>query len=187
MPLETPEKWYKPFNREERIWMAIILVWGFIMFLMMPLGHLGKQNVSSETYKTTPDEFRKTADKFIEKYQVRDKDGKRVFRKGIAVVEAPEKEKGDAFLVARSWQYYPILVLRKNKTYRIHMSSLDLQHGFSLQPQNLNFQLLPYYDFVITMSPTETGTSYLICNEYCGYVSKVQAHDTMIGQIIVKE
>ncbi len=183
MPLGTPTNWWKPFDRDEKRWLYIITVWGLIMFLMMPLGHLWNQNVSSETYRTTPGEFRTITNSFVEKYQRTDKDGNPVSIGGIPVVEAPE---GDVFLIAEAWRFYPILVLQKGKTYRIHMSSMDFQHGFSLQPQNLNFQILPSYDFVVTMSPNETGVFHLVCNEYCYYANQQVGHDTMVGQIIVE-
>jgi len=186
MPLETPKNWWIRFDREEKLWFSLCVLWGLIMFFMMPLGHLGNQNVSSETYKTSPDEFRKVTDAFINKYQKRDASGNLASVKGIPVVEAPAKEDGDVFLVAEAWRFRPILSLKKDKTYRIHMSSLDFQHGFSLQPQNLNFQILPDYDFVITLTPRETGTFYLVCNEYCSYAGPKLGHDTMVGQVIVE-
>lgn len=187
MPLSTPKEWWKPFNKEEKIWIWIIMAWGLIMLVMMPLGHLWNQNVSQETYRTTPDEFRKVAEDFISKNQRKDAEGKPVLKQGLPVVDAPEKGKGDSFLIAQAWVFRPVLVLKKNKTYRIHMSSLDFQHGFSLQPQNLNFQIVPGYDFVITLSPNETGTFHLVCNEYCFYAGSRQGHDTMVGQIIVED
>jgi cytochrome c oxidase subunit 2 len=183
MPLSTPEQWWKPFDREERIWLWVISIWGLIMFLMMPLGHLWNQNVSSETYRTSPDEFRAVANAFIQKYQRVDEQGNPVTINGIPVVDAPE---GDVFLMAQAWVFRPILVFQKGKTYRIHLSSMDFQHGFSLQPQNLNFQILPGYDFVVTMTPQETGTFHLVCNEYCFYASPAVGHDTMVGRIIVE-
>ena len=131
------------------------------------------------------------ADKFIAHYQRKDAKGEAVTHNGkpggIPLVDAPSKDKGDVFLVAQAWQFRPVLVLKKNKTYRIHMSSLDYQHGFSLQPQNLNIQILPYYDFVITMSPNETGKFFLICNEYCMFAGEKFGHDTMVGQVIVED
>ena len=181
MPLETPKKWWLPFNKEERIWLGLIVVCGLIMFVMMPLGHLWNQNISSETYRTSPTEYSQVVNKFIQTYQRKDAAGKPEFRKGIPVVNAPDKDHGDSFIVAGGWQFRPILVLKKGKTYRIHMSSLDFQHGFSLQPQNLNFQILPDYDFVITLQPTETGTFQIVCNEFCGL-----GHDGMNGLIIVE-
>ena len=191
MPLSTPTNWWKPFNKEEKIWLYISIVWGIVMFVMMPLGHFWNQNVSSETYKTNPEEYRLIADKFIATYQRKDAKGEPVTHNGkpggIPLVDAPSKDKGDVFLVAQAWQFRPVLVLKKNKTYRIHMSSLDYQHGFSLQPQNINLQILPYYDFVITLSPNETGKFFLICNEYCMFAGEKFGHDTMVGQVIVED
>lgn len=192
MPLQTPKKnWWEPFNKEERIWLWISIAWCIIMFIMMPLGHMWNQNVSSETYKTNPDEYAQVVKNFIEKYQRKDAQGKVITHNGkttgIPLVEAPTKDQGDTFLVAQAWQFRPALVLKKNKTYRIHMSSLDYQHGFSLQPQNLNIQILPDYSFVITMSPNETGKFFLICNEYCMFAGEKMGHDSMVGQVIVED
>ena len=172
MPLVTPRNWWKPFNREEKIWMLLILAWCLVMFAMMPLGHLWGQNVSQETYRTTPAEFRQATMAFIGKYQVGNE-------KGLPVVEPPP---GDVFLMAQMYQFTPILKLKKGETYRIHMSSADVQHGFSLQPQNLNYQLVPGYDFVVTMAPREAGQFSLICNEYCLY-----GHHLMVGKLWVDE
>ena len=185
MSIQTPVNWWKPLLKEEKIWVYIILVWVVIMLVMMPLGHLvSNQNVSQESYRTTPEKFSKVENEFIKYQQRKDKDGKPVDIAGIPVVEAPEGK--DSFLVARAWRFEPVLVLKKNKTYRIHMSSLDYQHGFSLQPQNLNFQIMPDYDFVITLTPNEAGTFHIVCNEYCFYASNSLGHDTMVGQIIVE-
>ena len=50
-----------------------------------------------------------------------------------------------------------MLELEKGQTYRLHLSSLDWQHGFSLQPTNINLQVHPGIEHVITLTPTETG------------------------------
>ena len=102
MPLSTPTNWWKPFNKEEKIWLYISIVWGVVMFVMMPLGHFWNQNVSSETYKTNPEEYRLIADKFIAHYQRKDAKGEAVTHNGkpggIPLVDAPSKDKGDVFL-----------------------------------------------------------------------------------------
>jgi cytochrome c oxidase subunit 2 len=67
--------------------------------------------------------------------------------------------------------------LRQGETYRIHLSALDLQHGFSLQPLNMNFQVLPGYDHVLTLTPTSKGEFTIVCNEFCGI-----GHSSMIWQ-----
>jgi cytochrome c oxidase subunit II len=72
--------------------------------------------------------------------------------------------------------------MKKGRTYRLHVSSFDLQHGFSLQPMNMNFQIVPGYDHVLTLTPTETGEFPVICNEFCGI-----GHHMMTGRIIVTE
>ena len=79
------------------------------------------------------------------------------------------------------WAWYPIIKLKEGQTYRLHISSADLQHGFSLLPMNMNFQVLPGYDHVLTITPTEKGEFQIICNEFCGI-----GHHLMTGKIIVE-
>ena len=88
---------------------------------------------------------------------------------------------GDGYLVASLWKWSPILELEKGKTYKIHLSSMDYQHGFSLQPVNINIQVLPGYEHVVKMTPTHSGQYAIVCNEYCGI-----GHHTMLGRIYVK-
>jgi cytochrome c oxidase subunit 2 len=59
---------------------------------------------------------------------------------------------------------------------------MDWQHGFSLQPVNINLQILPGYEMVLTMTPDQLGEFTVICNEYCGI-----GHHTMLGKIYVRE
>jgi cytochrome c oxidase subunit 2 len=59
---------------------------------------------------------------------------------------------------------------------------MDLQHGFSLQPLNMNFQILPGYDHVLTLTPTSAGEFSIVCNEFCGI-----GHHAMTGRILVVE
>ncbi|HGX93574.1 MAG TPA: cytochrome C oxidase subunit II, partial [Candidatus Tenderia sp.] len=79
-------------------------------------------------------------------------------------------------------QWYPILELQKGKSYRLHISSLDWQHGFSVQPVNINMQVVPGYEMVLNITPDQSGDYAIVCNEYCGI-----GHHTMLGKIIVKE
>jgi cytochrome c oxidase subunit 2 len=75
-----------------------------------------------------------------------------------------------------------MLELEKGQSYRLHLSSIDLQHGFSLQPLNINIQVHPGYDMVMNITPTTTGTFGIVCNEYCGL-----GHHTMTGRIYVTD
>jgi cytochrome c oxidase subunit 2 len=75
-----------------------------------------------------------------------------------------------------------VLELERGQTYRLHLSSLDWQHGWSLQPVNINVQIHPGLMHVVTITPTETGTFGVVCNEFCG-----PGHHTMVGRIRVVE
>jgi cytochrome c oxidase subunit 2 len=174
MSLEVPEKdWYRAPEGAEKLWIGLALIWCLVLSLMMPFWHFkGKQNSRGETYAVTAQAFLERTDQFIADNKVGEIDG-------VPVVEpAPGT---DVYLVSQMWSWYPILKLRKGESYRIHMSSIDLNHGFSLQPLNINFQVLPGYDHVITMTPTTTGEFAIVCNEFCGI-----GHDRMIGKIIVE-
>ena len=83
-------------------------------------------------------------------------------------------------MMGRVYIWWPMLELEKGQTYRLHMSSIDLQHGFSLQPVNINIQVHPGYDMVTTVTPNQAGEFGIVCNEYCGL-----GHHTMTGRIYV--
>jgi len=174
MSLHAPEaNWFKAPTGGERTWIGLALGWCAILTLAMPFWHLkGKQNSTGEAYAVTPVAFMERVNRFVEASKVGEENG-------IAIVEPPPG--GDAYLLARMWAFYPILKLKKGQTYRLHISSSDLQHGFSLLPMNMNFQILPGYDHVLTITPTESGTFSVICNEFCGI-----GHHQMTGKILVE-
>jgi len=99
---------------------------------------------------------------------------------GVPIVHPPAGS--DVYMLGRLWQWWPILELEKDKTYRLHLSSMDWQHGFSVQPININMQVLPGYEMVLTVTPDKSGEYGVVCNEYCGI-----GHHTMVGKIYVKE
>ena len=166
--------WKTPVGREEIIWIAIALVWCLIMFFMMPYWHIfGKQNLSNEAYQTTPAKYGAKVQGMVDQYKVGEEGG-------IPIVKPPAGS--DVYLLGRLWQWYPILDLEKDKTYRLHLSSMDWQHGFSVQPVNINMQVVPGYEMVITMTPDVAGEYGIVCNEYCGI-----GHHMMVGKIYVKE
>ena len=182
MSITAPERvWWKPIDKEEKIWLVLALIWMMVSFFWMPLWHIfGKQNPSSESYKVTTDQYAQLAGDFIQQYQVKDENGNPVDINGIPVVSPPAG--GDAYLIARMWSWQPVLELEKGQTYRLHLSSLDLQHGFSLYPMNINYMVIPGQDYVITVTPTTSGEFSIVCNEYCGL-----GHHTMLGKLIVKD
>jgi len=167
--------WKQPIDKVEIIWIAIAFIWCMVMFFMMPYWHLyGKQNLSNETYRVKPEQFARAAQEMVDKYTVRTETDEK-----IPVVKAPAG--ADVYLIARLWAFWPILELEKGKTYRLHLSSMDYQHGFSLQPENINIQVLPGYEHVVTITPNRAGTYAIVCNEFCGI-----GHHKMVSKLYVK-
>jgi len=168
--------WKQPLDRVEGTWIALALLWSLIMFVMMPLWHVyGKQNLSNEAYRTTPEAFLAKTQAMVDQYTVR-----RETSQQMPVVRPPPGS--DVYLIGRLWQWWPLLELERGQTYRLHISSMDWQHGFSLQPVNINAQIVPGYEMVLTITPDTEGDQTVICNEYCGI-----GHHMMTGKIYVTE
>ena len=174
MSIHCPEPgWLKAPSGSERTWIGLALSWCVVLTLAMPYWHFkGKQNSTGEAYRVSGVDFMERTNLFVKTNKVGEVNGQPI------VEPAPG---GDAYLLARMWAFYPVLKLRQGQTYRLHVSSLDLQHGFSLQPDNMNFQIVPGYDHVITVTPTRAGEYSILCNEFCGI-----GHHTMTGKIIVE-
>ena len=150
-------------------------LWCMVLFFMMVYWHIeGKQNLSTETYTTTPAAFAEKAQAMVDQWTVRTETDMQV-----PVVAPPPGS--DIYLVARLWSFWPILELQKDATYRLHLSSMDYNHGFSLQPANINIQIVPGYEHVITVTPNDSGEFSVVCNEFCG-----MGHHMMVGRIYVK-
>jgi len=179
MAVHPPEArlwWNEPVAKGELLWIGVAFLWGVIMFVMMIWWHLeGRQNLSTEVHRIDPELYRSPVESFVERYKVGEEGST-----GIPVARVPPG--GDAYILARLWEWWPVLELEKGKTYRLHLSSLDWQHGFSLQPVNMNIQIHPGIEQVLTITPTESGVFSVVCNEFCGV-----GHHQMTGRIRVVE
>jgi len=166
--------WKQPLDRTEGAWIAIAFVWCLVMFFMMPWWHVyGKQNLANEAYRSTPEAFQKKTDEMVARYKVREETDLK-----IPVVKPPPGS--DVYLIARLWQWWPMLELQSGQTYRLHLQSMDWLHGFSLQPENINIQVHPGYEHVLTITPTAPGAYSIVCNEYCGI-----NHHAMVSRLYV--
>jgi len=174
MSIHAPEaNWFKAPSGAERTWIGLALAWCLVLSIMMPYWHFkGKQNSTGDSYRVAPAAFATRVEQFVKTNTVGED-------KSVPIVEPSPG--GDAYLLAQMWRWYPVLKLREGQTYRLHLSSTDLQHGFSLQPMNMNFQVLPGYDHVLTVTPTMKGEYSIVCNEFCGI-----GHHLMTGKIIVE-
>ncbi len=177
MAITSPEKriwWNEPLSKVELVWIVVAFLWGLTMFGTMVYWHFsGEQNLSNETYRIKPEVFAERTEAMVEKYKVREEGDT-----GIPVVKPPAGS--DIYMLGRLWEWWPILELEKDKQYRLHLSSMDWQHGWSLQPTNINIQVHPGYEMVLTIKPNKTGEFSVVCNEYCGV-----GHHTMVGRIYV--
>jgi len=169
-----PKDWFRAPAGGERVWIGMALVWCLVLFLMMPYWHIyGKQNSTGQAFRIEPAAFQAKVDQFVDAHKVGE-------LKMFPVCQPSPA--GDAYLLAKQFQFYPVLKLKKGQEYRLHVSSLDVQHGFSLHPLNMNFQILPGYDHVLTITPTSSGPFTIVCNEFCG-----AGHHQMTGKIIVED
>jgi cytochrome c oxidase subunit 2 len=175
--IQPPEQrvwWREPIEPIEITWVVVALVWGLIMFAMMPYWHVfGKQNLANEAWRITPEAFVARAQEMVDKHKVREET-----EQAIPVVRPPAGS--DVYLIARLWQWWPMLELEEGQSYKLHLMSLDWLHGFSLQPENINIQVHPGYMHQLTVQPTRAGTYSIICNEYCGI-----NHHTMVSRLYV--
>ena len=73
LPLAERLWWKHPLDRVEGTWIVIALVWCLIMFANAMVGwHIyGKQNLSTETYRTSVETFTAKAQAVVDKYTVR--------------------------------------------------------------------------------------------------------------------
>ncbi len=170
--LPPRRRWWTALGPDERRWLTIAFVWCLILFTGMYVWMgIGDQQTPIESYRIEPDDFAAEVEAFVDEHQIGE-------REGAAVVAPPPGS--DVFLQANQFAFRPVLQLERDETYRLLVSSTDVQHGLSLQPVNLNFQVLPGYLYVIEITPDRTGEFPIICNEYCGL-----GHHVMTGLIVV--
>ena len=110
--------WKQPIAGQEWAWIGIAFVWAMIMFVMMIYWHInGKQNLSNEVYKTTTEMFQAKTDAFVKENTIRTE--KNLANPSDEMPVVKPNAKGEAFLLARLWSWYPILELEAGKTYKI--------------------------------------------------------------------
>jgi cytochrome c oxidase subunit 2 len=166
--------WWKPAGKQEKLWVTIAFIWCLVLFAMMPFWHLkGGQNPSGIRGRVNPAAYLDRVNRFVTEYKTGEENG-------VPIVTPPPG--AEVYLLAQMWRWYPILKLKKGVTYTVHLSSVDLNHGFNLHPININFQVVPGYDYGLKMTPNEAGEVFIICNEFCGI-----GHHTMVGKIIVED
>lgn len=148
--ITTPKgTWWLPAHKGEKVWVTIAFAWCMVLFAMMPLWHFkGGQNPAGIRYKTTPAAFMTRVSQFAERWKVGDQNG-------VPLVAPPPGS--DVYLIGMQWRWYPELKLSKGVSYTLHLSSLDVDHGFNLYPLNINFMVVPGYDYGLRIVPNQAG------------------------------
>ena len=165
--------WWRPAGKQEKLWVAIAFAWCMVLFAMMPFWHIrGGQNPSGIRTRVTPEAYLARVFTFVEDYKVGEENG-------IPLVAPPPGS--DIYMLGQMWRWYPALELEEGASYTLHLSSLDLNHGFSLYPANINFQVVPGYDYGLSIKPNKPGEYRIVCNEFCGV-----SHHNMLGRIVVR-
>lgn len=168
-----PRVWWRPIGGEERLYLGAAVVFSLVTFLLMPIWHFtGSQNAVMRSYRVEAAAFQTKAQAFVQQYKVGDEGN-------LPVVAPPAGS--DIYLTAKMWQWTPVLKLQQGKTYRLHLSSLDIQHGFSVVPVNMNFMVVPGYEYVLEITPGQAGVYNIVCNEFCGI-----GHHLMVGKLMVE-
>ncbi|MDH5403757.1 MAG: hypothetical protein OEZ01_11025 [Candidatus Heimdallarchaeota archaeon] len=183
MALQSPpDNWKKiPLGKDERLWSMIII----LMILVMGIWTvawvgLGSQNPPEEYYKVDPLEWRQTA-----------KTGNSIPEITVVTLTNGEpalyrESGGDIYLTAMQWNWLfetnenstQGVQLKMGETYRIHISSIDVLHGFQLLGGDfiISIQIVPGYAYIVDFIPNDVGQFMIVCNEYC-----MTGHHDMVG------
>jgi len=164
--------WWTNAHKGEKIWVTIAFAWCMVLFAMMPFWHFkGGQNPAGVRHRVEAAAYMSRVEEFVNQYRVGEDNG-------LPVVAPPPGS--DVYLVGMMWRWYPVLRLEAGREYTLHLSSIDLNHGFNLYPLNINFMVVPGYDYGLRIVPTEPGDFRIVCNEFCGI-----GHHTMLGRVEV--
>ncbi|WP_436903445.1 cytochrome C oxidase subunit II [Halovenus halobia] len=190
-PLDTPDGnwWDEAVNRRESIWLGIAGLWSLGIFgWMSGFTQFGDQNPVGETYEVEPEAYAEVVSDYEEK----------AGQTSVAAIEenrAPTEEERQNVIVPPDTSAYVLgqrfrwgglpVVLEAGTEYDIHLGSRDVQHGFSVRPeqnlsQQINLQVFPGTEWIVPMTFDEPGTYQVICNEFCG-----QGHASMSGTFYV--
>lgn len=175
-PLErqTGTWWKVPVGRAEKTWLWLSVGTALVLFFWMGWWTVaGAQNPMGETYRVTPSAYRQE----VASYE----------RAARSTPEGLVPAGQDVYIGAHQWAWEGLpVVLQAGRRYRFHLSSYDVQHGFSVRPaghlaEEITLQVLPGYEWVVDMEFPKPGRYEVQCNEFCGL-----GHRMMHGEFVVE-
>lgn len=180
-PLDEPEGnwWDRQINRRETIWLGLSAGWAVSLFgWMIGWSQFGDQNQVGTTYRVSPEAFQEKVQSFKDAAGTLTVDGEKYL--------VPHGE--DVYVGSFQWAWDGLpVVLRPGRTYRFHLGSYDVQHGFSVRDetnlsQQISLQVLPGYEWILEMTFDDPSTYQVVCNEFCG-----NGHRSMHGKFLVQD
>lgn len=171
-PLESPEGswWDENINRREAIWLGITGGWALTLFgWMVGWTQFGDQNQIGKTIEVSPENFRNKVQEYKD-------NAERVTVQGNEVLSPSGN---DIYIAAFQWGWDGIpAVLNRGEKYKFHISTYDVQHGFSVRrqenmSQQISLQMLPDYEWILEMEFNDPGKYVVVCNEFCGVGHRV--------------
>lgn len=137
--------------------------WGLLGVILALLAAMpawrGYPPAPVDSYAMAPEAFEAKVEAMVKAHATGE-----VVADGIPVVRPPE---GDVYVLARRWQFYPIVELEPGKTYRLHVASIDILHGFHLTDR-IDMLLTPGTAHAFPVRPAGGDLLVMQCSEYCG-------------------
>lgn len=102
--------------------------------------------------------------------------------KAVAVKKVPVSPVKEFTMTVQNWKFSPsVITVKKGDKVRLHITSIDIEHGFDLKEFNINVVLEPGVSQVVEFMASKKGTFHFRCSVPCG-----AGHRDMKGTIIVQ-
>jgi|SRR3989338_5857395 len=86
-------------------------------------------------------------------------------------------------VTAKSWEFVPsTITVNKGDTVKLHITSIDVEHGFRLAEFKVNEKLKKGETVNVEFVADKAGSFTFFCNVYCG-----EGHSGMRGTLVVNE
>ena len=143
-----------------------------VVFMTTKLQEKESDKVKPIKYTLEKEVFMDQVSRMAEKFTVRELDGQPVVH--------PEPG-SNVYIPSGNNGWGPVIELEKNKTYRLHVASIDsMTHAIWVEGLKISQKLRKGNVYMIEVTPKFNGEFTIVCREFCG-----PQHYNMLGKIIV--
>lgn len=142
--------------RADRLGAALLAAASLALLLAWPGWRL-RDTPPADAYSQPPEAFQAAAETYAAAHAVGERDG-------MPLVRPPPG--ADVPVVARRFQFWPMLQLQAGQTYRLHVAAVDTVHSVVVQGRELS--LVPGQIRMVDVTPQAGAPPALQCGEYCG-------------------